>query len=362
MTGTTLKCIWRPAALRRRVVLLPRRQLLYLSVTLLVLVLQNLGSQCPTTTGLLLPTVEAVKGVRLRPPPAVARRMLRTAADDDVPAAREPHPRKQGFFRTRSLQKDEVDKRDDEDAEGERDVESGVVKQEPPADLPDPPPPAPPVAEDSTTNAPTVAPTNEPEEETTTTTTPTVSPAVAPVADTESPTEVPATTTESPIEKMQDGKTEEDEDENTTTNTEDDGGVVSGAVQDRDGGTTSATEEQEAAALVNNPLEESVVVTIVVVAVVVSIVASLAFLVVRQRRVAKLGPSFTDSEINYNEYDWEDLPAAVRRAALTLGYNERMWDKEEEPALANKSWRRLTDEEQKAAKVLGYTKEKWDAE
>ena len=55
----------------------------------------------------------------------------------------------------------------------------------------------------------------------------------------------------------------------------------------------------------------------------------------------------------YEDYDWEELPAAAQAAAKTLGYTEKLWDKDGKPACEDKDWEELTAAEQAAAKTLG---------
>eukprot|EP00540_Astrosyne_radiata_P012238 CAMPEP_0116843310 /NCGR_PEP_ID=MMETSP0418-20121206/12016_1 /TAXON_ID=1158023 /ORGANISM="Astrosyne radiata, Strain 13vi08-1A" /LENGTH=67 /DNA_ID=CAMNT_0004474047 /DNA_START=143 /DNA_END=346 /DNA_ORIENTATION=+ len=62
----------------------------------------------------------------------------------------------------------------------------------------------------------------------------------------------------------------------------------------------------------------------------------------------------------YDDYDWEDLPEDAKKAAQTLGYNQKMWDGNKSAESENKDWEELTPEEQAAAKVLGYSQKKWD--
>lgn len=63
----------------------------------------------------------------------------------------------------------------------------------------------------------------------------------------------------------------------------------------------------------------------------------------------------------YDDYDWKELPAEVQKAAETLGYNKKMWDKDKSPDSEDKDWDELTAAEQEAAKVLGYDQKSWDA-
>jgi hypothetical protein len=65
---------------------------------------------------------------------------------------------------------------------------------------------------------------------------------------------------------------------------------------------------------------------------------------------------------NYDDYDWEDLPEKIQKAATVLGYTEDKWDYDKKVASEEKDWEELTDAEKKAAKVLGYDEKKWDKE
>lgn len=64
----------------------------------------------------------------------------------------------------------------------------------------------------------------------------------------------------------------------------------------------------------------------------------------------------------YDDYDWKELPEEVKAAAKVLGYNKKMWNKDEEPAVSDEYWDDLTPEQQQAAATIGYTKETWDSE
>ncbi|KAL3920484.1 MAG: hypothetical protein SGILL_003239 [Bacillariaceae sp.] len=66
--------------------------------------------------------------------------------------------------------------------------------------------------------------------------------------------------------------------------------------------------------------------------------------------------------VMYDEYDWDDLPDDVRKAAVVLGYTQELWENDQEPDTAEKSWGNLTDDEQRAATLLGFNQRKWDAD
>eukprot|EP00574_Skeletonema_japonicum_P006660 CAMPEP_0201714626 /NCGR_PEP_ID=MMETSP0593-20130828/1024_1 /ASSEMBLY_ACC=CAM_ASM_000672 /TAXON_ID=267983 /ORGANISM="Skeletonema japonicum, Strain CCMP2506" /LENGTH=67 /DNA_ID=CAMNT_0048203917 /DNA_START=22 /DNA_END=225 /DNA_ORIENTATION=+ len=63
----------------------------------------------------------------------------------------------------------------------------------------------------------------------------------------------------------------------------------------------------------------------------------------------------------YDDYDWEELSAEVQAAAAALGYNQKIWDADEEPDACDEDWKDLTAAQQKAATVLGYNKKSWDS-
>ena len=64
----------------------------------------------------------------------------------------------------------------------------------------------------------------------------------------------------------------------------------------------------------------------------------------------------------WDDYDWDELPKKIQDAFAALGYTEKLWDADKEPASADKDWEELTPAEQAAATVLGYTAQKWDDE
>ena len=235
------------------------------------------------------------------------------------------------------------------------DVEGPVVnkgERPPPIETPATPAPTPrPTPREVETPAPTTtAPTTlEPTvdaEEPVTEDQPSVSPVMAPTVEEGGG----ATAAEN-------GNTEEDADPNNTV--PDSSSVKNSA----DAATSSSMTE--------NPIPKSMIMAVIAVVVVVSLVLSLVALRARHRRVEQLiktgasavGSSATAAaEIDYNDWDWEELPTPIRGAAMTLGYDERMWNVGHEPQVADTSWERLTPGEQEAARLLGYTQEKWDSE
>ena len=60
--------------------------------------------------------------------------------------------------------------------------------------------------------------------------------------------------------------------------------------------------------------------------------------------------------------DWDDLPADVKAAAVTLGYTKEIWDSDGEPDSHDSDWAELSEAQKEAAKKLGYTPEEWDEE
>lgn len=76
----------------------------------------------------------------------------------------------------------------------------------------------------------------------------------------------------------------------------------------------------------------------------------------KRGRGAEVGPC----DQVYIDYNWNDLPLRIRDAAKTLGYDERMWDADDDSALSEKAWARLTPKEKAAAEEMGYDKQRWD--
>jgi len=62
----------------------------------------------------------------------------------------------------------------------------------------------------------------------------------------------------------------------------------------------------------------------------------------------------------YEKYDWEELPAEAKAAASVLGFNQQLWDADDEPDTCDEWWKDLTPAQQQAATVLGYTEKSWD--
>ena len=68
----------------------------------------------------------------------------------------------------------------------------------------------------------------------------------------------------------------------------------------------------------------------------------------------------SDNEANYEEYDFDDLPKEVKRAAKFLGFTSSIWDRDGKIPIESKEWDELTAAQQKAAGTIGYTQAKWD--
>jgi hypothetical protein len=62
----------------------------------------------------------------------------------------------------------------------------------------------------------------------------------------------------------------------------------------------------------------------------------------------------------YENYDWNELPGDVKKAAEQLGYDKRKWDKNIKVPADDKDWKDLSAKEQEAALKLGYTQKTWD--
>jgi len=60
-----------------------------------------------------------------------------------------------------------------------------------------------------------------------------------------------------------------------------------------------------------------------------------------------------------NDY-WDYLPPPVQEALKVLGYNESLWNNNEQPALSDKAYPELTPQQQKAVRILGCSPQEWD--
>ena len=72
--------------------------------------------------------------------------------------------------------------------------------------------------------------------------------------------------------------------------------------------------------------------------------------------------SSSDSDTDLDDHDWKELSAEQKKAAETLGYTKKIWDRGGKAPTEDLDWDELTKEQQEAAKILGYNKEKWDAD
>ncbi|CAJ1966835.1 unnamed protein product [Cylindrotheca closterium] len=63
----------------------------------------------------------------------------------------------------------------------------------------------------------------------------------------------------------------------------------------------------------------------------------------------------------YEDYDWEELPADIQEAAKLLGYNQELWDNDDEPDECDEWWKDLSSAQQDAATKLGYTEDSWNS-
>jgi len=64
--------------------------------------------------------------------------------------------------------------------------------------------------------------------------------------------------------------------------------------------------------------------------------------------------------IDVEDTNWDKLPPPLQIAASKLGYTERLWDLNLEPAQCDRGWSQLTSEQQEAAMLIGFDQKKWD--
>jgi hypothetical protein len=64
----------------------------------------------------------------------------------------------------------------------------------------------------------------------------------------------------------------------------------------------------------------------------------------------------------YDEYDWDELPEDIQKAAILLGFDKEIWDTDDEPSDCDEYWKDLTPAQQEAATKLGYNEEMWNKE
>lgn len=62
----------------------------------------------------------------------------------------------------------------------------------------------------------------------------------------------------------------------------------------------------------------------------------------------------------FDDWEWEDLPLKIVKAAEVLGFSQKIWNNDNDPSVCEKDWKELTSEEQEAAKAMGNTKESWN--
>lgn len=62
----------------------------------------------------------------------------------------------------------------------------------------------------------------------------------------------------------------------------------------------------------------------------------------------------------WDDCDWDELPDEIRNAASILGYDQNIWDTDDEPSDCDEWWKDLTPEQQKAASKLGYNEKSWN--
>jgi hypothetical protein len=76
------------------------------------------------------------------------------------------------------------------------------------------------------------------------------------------------------------------------------------------------------------------------------------------------GNSFQKIEVSssYENYDWDELPEDIQKAAHILGYTAIIWESDEEPQSSGKNWDQLSSDERTAAQKLGYDKKQWDGD
>eukprot|EP00751_Fragilariopsis_kerguelensis_P014415 CAMPEP_0170778398 /NCGR_PEP_ID=MMETSP0733-20121128/12369_1 /TAXON_ID=186038 /ORGANISM="Fragilariopsis kerguelensis, Strain L26-C5" /LENGTH=471 /DNA_ID=CAMNT_0011121817 /DNA_START=407 /DNA_END=1822 /DNA_ORIENTATION=- len=77
-------------------------------------------------------------------------------------------------------------------------------------------------------------------------------------------------------------------------------------------------------------------------------------------------PTEEDTEADFSNEDWIDLPNDMKNAAISLGYNQEKWDETMDDGDImpfDKKWKELTETQQDAVSMLfGYNPETWDEE
>ena len=64
--------------------------------------------------------------------------------------------------------------------------------------------------------------------------------------------------------------------------------------------------------------------------------------------------------LEWDDYDWTELPPDVQASYMVLGYSEEIWDNGDSVFSDELSWEELSMDEQTAALTIGYTQEIWD--
>ena len=68
-----------------------------------------------------------------------------------------------------------------------------------------------------------------------------------------------------------------------------------------------------------------------------------------------------NNHINYDNYDWKELPPQVKQAAKQLQWTPKSWNQNSDyPPIYYQPWSQLSGVEQDAATVLGYTIGAWE--
>jgi signal recognition particle subunit SEC65 len=64
----------------------------------------------------------------------------------------------------------------------------------------------------------------------------------------------------------------------------------------------------------------------------------------------------------WDDFDWDELPDDIKKAARVLGFTAKIWDTNKEPKSSDKDWKELTAAEQEAAEKLGHNQLEWDSD
>jgi len=67
-----------------------------------------------------------------------------------------------------------------------------------------------------------------------------------------------------------------------------------------------------------------------------------------------------DSEPNWDNYYWDELPKKMKKNAKILGYDKKKWDNEERVSSSDELWTDLSDKQQEAAILFGFDQRTWD--